>query len=67
MAQKSAFQLVNRGRKDKPCWTVEHNEKYVYSNRTKSIAEGYLSMCRRLEREERAAKQQSTVDVTKVF
>jgi hypothetical protein len=57
MAQKSSFQLVNRGRKDKPCWTVEHNGKHCYSNRRRGIAEGYLKMCRELERKEIAAKK----------
>lgn len=51
MAAKSEYQMVNRGRKDKPCWTVEHNGKYVYSSRRRSDAEGFLRRMREYARE----------------
>lgn len=51
MPHKSPYQLINRGRKDKPCWTVEDCGKYVYSSRRRSLAEGYLRMLRDLARQ----------------
>lgn len=58
MAKKSRYQMTNRGRKGKPCWYVEdflgrENEavgKYLYSNHSRSIAEGFLRQLREAER-----------------
>lgn len=61
MAKKSRYQMTDRGRKGKPCWYVEDFQgregeavgKYLYSSRSRSIAEGFLQVCRQLERIER--------------
>lgn len=58
MAKKSRYQMTNRGRKGKPCWYVEDFEgrendavgKYLYSNKSREIAEGFLRQCRAAER-----------------
>lgn len=55
MASKSRYQLVNRGRPGKPAWYVTNSvtgsDTFVSSRR--AIAQGHLSMCRRLEPAER--------------
>lgn len=57
--KKSRYQMTNRGRKGKPCWYVEDFEglpegqsvgKYLYSDRIKYRAEGYLQNIRERER-----------------
>ncbi len=48
--KKSAYQLVNRGRKGRPCWTIEQNGVYRTSSSRKSDMDGLLSLCRRDER-----------------
>lgn len=57
--KKSRYQMINRGRKGKPCWYVEDFQgvdgpvgKYLYSNATKYLAEGFLSVLRESERKE---------------
>lgn len=57
MAKKSRFQMVNRGRKGAPRWTVEETKPngeacYVYSSRIRANADGFLSNIRRMERDE---------------
>lgn len=55
--RKSRYQMVNRGRKGKPCWYVEDFlnvealiGKYLYSSHLKYCAEGFLKQCREYER-----------------
>lgn len=58
MAKKSRYQMTNRGRKGKPCWYVEDFNglegqqvgKYLYSNSSRQIAEGFLKNCREWEK-----------------
>lgn len=60
MAVKSRYQMTNRGRKGKPCWYVEdfancENKsvgKYLFSDRSRQIAEGFLKQARSFEREQ---------------
>jgi hypothetical protein len=50
---KSAYQLVNRGRNGAPRWVVELNGVHQYSSRTKGIAMSFLRFARRQEREQK--------------
>lgn len=58
MAKISRYQMTNRGRKGKPCRYVEDFKdregeavgKYLYSNSSRSIAEGFLRHLREAER-----------------
>ena len=58
MSNRSRYQMTNRGRKGKPCWYVEDFNgregeavgKYLYSNSSRSIAEGFLRQLREAER-----------------
>lgn len=59
--KKSRYQMINRGRKGKPCWCVEDFKdiegsvgKYLYSSHLKYCAEGLLKQLREYEREERS-------------
>lgn len=63
MPAKSRFQITNRGRKGKPCWTLEDFAelppntavgKYVYSSRIKYRVEGLMKQWRALERKQTA-------------
>ena len=48
--KKSAYQLVNRGRKGKPCWSVEKDGKYCQSSTRKSDMDGLLNRAPRVSR-----------------
>lgn len=58
MAAKSRYQMTNRGRKGRPSWYVEDFKgiegqsvgKYLYSNSSREIAEGFLKRARDFER-----------------
>lgn len=62
MANKSRYQMTNRGRKGKPCWYVEDFHglpegqavgKYLFSDSIKYRAEGFLKVLREQERKEK--------------
>ena len=50
MSRKSPYQLINRGRKDKPCWTIEKDGQYVCSSSKRSNMTGHLAIIRREQR-----------------
>lgn len=58
MAKKSRYQMINRGRKGKPCWYVEDFHglpegqvvgKCLFTDRIKYRAEGFLKTLREQE------------------
>ena len=50
MAAKSAYQIVSRGSKGKPCFQLEHNGVCIASNRTRDDVTHLLMQCRKDER-----------------
>lgn len=61
MGRKSIYQMVNRGRTGAPRWCVEKTNPdgtvtHQYSNRSRTVAEGFLRFARETERKEKTMK-----------